>query len=106
MKSTYKLLGAYWDGMAVNDTDRICAGPKDATRYDANAISFKDLLSVQDEKELDKIIFTVPKTDTVTLCINYWNDENPVIRSFLEKRLDQIVSFLHIYFQNVYCVRT
>ncbi|MCR5149702.1 MAG: hypothetical protein K6B52_00560 [Clostridiales bacterium] len=104
MKSTYKLFGAYWDGMKSVKVDVL---QKDSSPVQpSELISFQKLLSVQDKTDLDRIVITYNKDESVAFGIDYWAETaNPVLRDFLEKRLGQMVAHLSVKFPAVHCVK-
>ena len=104
MKSTYKLFGAYWDGMKAVKYDELHID--NSTNQSMEPISFQKLLSVQDETELANIITPYETNDEVAIGIDYWTEStNPVLRVFLEKRLGQMVAHLSEKYPAVHCVK-
>ncbi|MBR1677204.1 MAG: hypothetical protein IJ706_07855 [Clostridia bacterium] len=104
MKPTYKLFGAYWDGMKAVRLDVL---PKDSSPKQApELISFRKLLSVQDEADLSRIIAPCDAHKGITIRIDYWTESgNPVLQLFLEKRLGQMVAHLSEKYPAVRCVK-
>lgn len=104
MKSTYKLFGAYWDGMQAVKYDELHID--NSPIQSMEPISFQQLLSVQNETELSSIITPYETNNTITIGIDYWTESaNPVLRVFLEKRLCQMVAHLSERFSAVRCVK-
>lgn len=104
MKSTYKLFGTYWDGMKSVKVDVL---QNDSHPIQpSELISFQTLLSVQDQSDLDHIIAPFEMNDEITIQIDYWTEtSNPVLYTFLEKRLGQMVAHLSEIFPTVHCVK-
>ena len=104
MKSTYKLFGAYWDGMKAVKYDELHI--ESSTKQPSELISFQKLLSVQDEADLAQIIELCDAHKGITIGIDYWTESaNPVLRVFLEKRLGQMVAHLSEKYPAVHCVK-
>ncbi|MCR5457181.1 MAG: hypothetical protein K6F14_03800 [Clostridiales bacterium] len=104
MKSTYKLFGAYWDGMQAVKYDELHI--YNSTNQSMEPISFQQLLSVQNETELSRIITPYETNNAITIGIDYRTEStNPILRVFLEKRLCQMIAHLSERFQSVRCVR-
>ncbi len=104
MKSTYKLFGAYWDGMKSVKADVL--QNDNSPVQESELISFQKLLSVQDETDLDRIVIPYNTDESVAIGIDYWTETaNPVLQAFLEKRLGQMVSHLSEKFTAVHCVK-
>ena len=104
MKSTYKLFGIYWDGKKAVRFDIL---PKDSSPTQApELISFRKLLSVQDEADFNQIITPYETNNEVTIGIDYWTESgNPILQEFLEKRLGQMVAHLLEKYPKVICVQ-
>lgn len=104
MKSTYKLFGAYWDGMKAMEYDALHI--ESSTKQSMEPISFQKLLSVQDETELARIITPYNTDEDITIGIDYWTESaNPVLQVFLEKRLGQMTAHLSEKYPAVNCVK-
>ncbi len=104
MKSTYKLLGAYWDGMKGMRYDEL--NYENNPLQSSESISFREMLSVQDEADLDRIIAPYETNNGVTIQIDYWTEtSNPILHGFLEKRLGQMVAHLSDKYSTVRCVQ-
>jgi hypothetical protein len=104
MKTTYKLFGTYWDGM--ESSNKVNLNTIKPNTQGSDFISFQKLLSVRDETDYDSLVLPFQEYKTVTVGIDYWTDScNPVLRTFLEKRLSQIISHLSKSFDEISCVR-
>lgn len=104
MKTTYKLFGTYWDGMEHVKTTSI--NIVKTNNQEPNLISFKKLLSVQDEADYDSLVSPFREHKTVTVGIDYWtNSNNPVLSTFLKKRLSQMIFHLSKSFDDVLCIQ-
>lgn len=104
MKTTYKLFGTYWDGM--ESTNSVNLKNIKPNNQGTDFISFQKLLSVGGEADYDSLVSPFREHKTVTVGIDYWtNSCNPVLRTFLEKRLSQMISHLSKSFDEVSCVR-
>lgn len=104
MKPTYKLFGAYWDGMNAVRCDVL---PKNSNPIQpSELISFRKLLSVQNETDLARIIAPCDTHESITIGIDYRAESgNPVLQVFLRKRLGQMVAHLSEKYPEVNCVQ-
>jgi len=103
VKSTYKLLGVFWDRMETKTPQVMHLSNKSVQSVD-NTISFSKLLTVQDESEYEKVISEMNKKQGINVFIDLEiNSGNPIIGAFLSKRLGQMVSHLLISFPAVCC---
>ena len=103
MKSTYKLLGVYWDGMKSAPHEKVQTETckQDSSDY----VSFKELLTVQDKEDLDRITLPFGSDTEITIGIDYHAEKaNSVMNTFLEKRLSQMVAHLSDKYSKVNCV--
>ncbi len=100
MKSTYKLLGVLWDGLPevfpnILDTTA-------AENLGANNISFKSLLQAQNEDDIEKILKDCDNSNNLIINIDCgFLSKNVIQKSFIEKRLNQMVYYLSRRFNNV-----
>lgn len=99
MKSTYKLIGKYWDGKNLYY-------PKKLERTEnviSDIVSFKDILMAENEEDFNKLTASNVEHNAVVIDIDFWPiSKNPVLISFLEKRLYQISYCLHQLYEEVY----
>lgn len=104
MKSTYKLFGTYWDGMKGMRYGEL--NFENNPVRSSESISFQKLLSVQNETDLDRIIASYEPNNEITIQIDYWTEtSNPILHTFLEKRLGQMVAHLSEKYPTVRCVQ-
>ena len=102
MKSTYKLYGSYWDGMSSFDYPEL---PKEKSFSDnppTKNLSFVELLTVEDDYDYNSLTSSMVADDEISVTIDFWPvTSNPVLCSFLRKRLCQIAVRLSKQFREV-----
>ena len=101
MKSTYKLFGTVWDGIEDNGQKiDINCYEKDMTAM----ISISALLGADSEDDIAKLLKPFLTSGTITLAMDYHpENENPVLKSFIEKRERQIKKYLMSKYDTVCC---
>jgi hypothetical protein len=106
VKSTYKLFGAYWDGMLLNDDQTSEIRIISTKEMPENIISFKELLTVESQNDFEDAISSLDVETPVAIRVDYWSESsNPVLCLFLEKRLGQMVARLSEIYPKVQCFR-
>jgi len=101
MKSTYKLLGAFWDNMPCEDKN-----PKiytNSTAKYAYRILLSQLLSSQSVDDVEQLLAQNEFASSVIVTVDYTlNLNNKTINVFYEKRIRQISAYLKLHFDEVY----
>jgi hypothetical protein len=106
MKSTYKLFGIFWDGKESEECLYPTLDSIEDDHSDDIILSFKKLLSVQDEGGFSALVPPDAENRSVLVTMDYWTDHpNPALIAFLEKRRRQIFSCLAHHFRNVYSIK-
>lgn len=107
MKSTYKLLGVFWDRKEIIDTQftvvRKCRDILDY-RYERNLFDINDyvrkikiseLLKVNLEDDVEPIVKELRYCDKIVGVIDYFpHVKNIVLRRFIRKRILQVLNYL------------
>ena len=106
MKSTYKLFGAYWDGIRLNNDKKMAIAKAPAENLLNNVISFQKLLAVETQNDLDNATSSLEVGTPITIRVDYWPESsNLVLCLFLEKRLGQMVALLSEKYPKVQCIK-
>ena len=107
MKSTYKLLGSFWDGRPVlkeplplytqGEMPRDYRNERDL--FDSNgyvrSIEISDLLRLDDGAKVDCILESLKHCDKVVVLTNKkLSTNNPVIERYLDKRMSQSLRYM------------
>ena len=103
MKTTYELLGMFWDGKISADKINYSGEPSNELENE-NKVLFSELMSVNNEDDYYSLISARKLDAPIVVFIDYWPECNRVISAFLDKRLRQIVAFLSNSFREVLCV--
>ena len=103
MKSTYKLFGTYWDGMPSADMSEIKLIENPEVFKGCNSLSLKALFSVNNASDFDKTTQSIDPDIPVVLSIDYSSSkENPILNTFNNKRISQIIWRIQETFSEVY----
>lgn len=113
MKSTYKLLGVFWDGKEIIDSKFAIVGDcrnildYRYTRdlFDINGcirkIKISELLEANFENEVKAIVEQLRYCDKIVGVIDYFpRVKNAVLRKFARKRILQVLNYLRKELQN------
>lgn len=92
MKTTYKLLGAFWDGLPEAELN---SSKSNSANTSIPCISFQSLLRVQNKENINELLSNVGEIKGVVIEIDYFFlNSNIVMEKFLNKRLKQMVYYL------------
>ena len=107
MKSTYKLLGVFWDGRKVVKTNfKVCKPRNEILDYHypyelfdvncyARKITITELLKVNEEKEAFEIVDKLKQCNKIYAIIDCIpNVRNPILLRFVRKRILQVLNYL------------
>ncbi len=92
MKTTYKILDTFWDGLPEA---ALYNSKSSSANTSIPCISFQSLLRVQCKENLNELLSNVAETSDVAIVIDYsFTNSNTIMEKFLKKRLKQMVYYL------------
>ena len=107
MKSTYKLIGAFWDGMPINDNGgaarpyapdiESCAVPENLFDYPRfrRALPISKLLGTAQGEDVDAFVHQLDRCDEAFLVLDYQpQTRGSVPNQFYQKRILQILTYM------------
>lgn len=101
MKSTYRLLGSFWDNLPCdNDNPKIL---RNLAIECAHHISLSQLLSFLSVDDIEQFLAQNEHNSSVVVDVDFVLDtDNKTINTFFEKRIRQILAYLKLYYDEVY----
>ena len=104
MKTSYKLLGVFWDNLKTSTTVSYLDGDnfinnidEDYNLFDINNIrkvDITDILEIKNEAELEILLNKMKKYNSILISINYIPiNRNKSLDNFYLKRINQIYSY-------------
>ncbi len=99
MKSTYKLFGTVWDG--IEDPGQLVID-NCVQHTPAEMVSLSTLLKASTKDDLARILESFYDSDDIAINMDYHiENENPIMKAFIEKRERQIKGYLLQKFKSV-----
>ena len=103
IKSKYKLLGVFWDGLNVSDTIQLMDDNvyiSDVNEYPnlfdncgIRKINISIILKMEKFDEIDKLSNKMKEYPSILISIDYIPVDNKIVKNFYKKRIKQIYSY-------------
>jgi hypothetical protein len=103
IKSKYKLLGVFWDGLNVSDTIQLMDDNvyiSDVNEYPnlfdncgIRKVAISNILEIENLDEIDKLFDKMRKYSSILISIDYIPVDNKIVKNFYKKRIKQIYSY-------------
>ena len=103
IKSKYKLLGVFWDGLNVSDTIQLMDDNvyiSDVNEYPnlfdncgIRKINIYIILKMEKFDEIDKLSNKMKEYPSILISIDYIPVDNKIVKNFYKKRIKQIYSY-------------
>ena len=103
IKSKYKLLGVFWDGLNVSDTVQLMDDNvyiSDVNEYPnlfdncgIRKVAISNILEIENLDEIDKLFDKMRKYSSILISIDYIPVDNKIVKNFYKKRIKQIYNY-------------
>ncbi len=110
MKSTYKLLGKFWDRRPELKAGlEMLRGPIDCPDYKQSydlfdvkkyvrSVKISEFLRLDDGKRVDSVLEKVKHCDMVVVKLDFsFENDNKIVQNFLSKRVSQCLKYMQEY---------
>ena len=104
MKSTYKLLGALWDGLPFDEESPAIL--ENISKDNVPHLSLSRLLSFSSMDEVQNSLVNAGSDHSIIVDADFYPTcNNKILTEFFSKRIRQVRTYLSQYYDEVYFVR-